>query len=246
MSYFGQTETGTPIGSFVIGQSAIGGFLPFDWKDTVISQYANSPRLLAMIENFNGYIDQTANLDAFFTQMWNIDTAVGYGLDVWGRILGIGRVIAVDSGTYFGFEEALPGSNGFNQQPFYSGPPSTPNYSLSDDAYRLLLLAKAAANITDDSIPAINRLLMALFPNRGNAYVQEGAVLPDVFLGFEEAGGDEIEPFNQAPFFSGQSFQFMTMRYVFKFLLTPVELSIVKSGVLPTPTGVQAVLQVIP
>jgi hypothetical protein len=34
-----------------------------------------------------------------------------------------------------------------------------------------LILAKAASNLTNGSIPAFNSILMNLFPNRGNIYV---------------------------------------------------------------------------
>lgn len=163
------------IGDFIIGVSPIGTISPFDFWQTVISQYANSPIITTMIENFFEYLDMTADIDDFFDKVFNIDTAQGYGLDVWGRILGISRVIQVPgSDVYFGFEEALPDAEGFGQAPFFSGQPVTTNFSLSDDAYRLLLLAKAAANITDGSVASLNRLLLTLFPGRGNAYVTDG------------------------------------------------------------------------
>lgn len=235
------------IGSFEIGVSPIGRIPNFDWWQTVISQYANSTRFITLLENFNSYIDQTVNLDNFFDLMWNIDTAVGYGLDCWGRIVGVSRTLTVDAGIYFGFEEELPGSNPWNQEPFYAGPPSTSNYLLSDDAYRQLILAKAAFNICDGSIPAINQLLLMLFPNRGNAYVVEGDGTTPSYFGFEEPIDPSLQGWNNAVFYNGESFHLMQMQYVFKFALTPVELAIVQqSGVLPTPCGVSATIIVSP
>ncbi len=235
------------IGAFTIGVSPIGSINPLPWQDTVLSQYANSPRLMTLIANFADYRDQTRNFGAFYDNIWNIDTAVGAGLDVWGRIVNISRVLTVDAGEYFGFQEALPDSSGFGQQPFYSGPPSTTNYLLSDDAYRQLILAKAAFNICDGSIPAINRLLMQLFPDRGNAYVQEGLGLDERYFGFAEAGTVTSTGFDQEPFYSGQAFTVMSMRYIFDFALSPVERAIVnQSGVLPTPCGVTAQIVINP
>src|SRR4051812_42839886 len=83
------------IGSFSIGVSPIGTIPSFDYWLTVISQYANSPILDTLVQNINESIDPTVNIDAFFDNMWNIDTAIGYGLDVWGRILGVSRTLAV-------------------------------------------------------------------------------------------------------------------------------------------------------
>lgn len=200
--------------------SGVSGFVvssvspSFDYTPTIISQYANSPTIRQLITNFAGYLDNTVNIDAFFNLVWNVDTAVGYGLDVWGRIVGVGRVLNIASGIYFGFAEASDATSisPFNAAgPFFSGGATTGNFSLSDDAFRLLIFAKALSNISDGSIPAINQILLNLFPGRGNCYVTDG--------------------------------RDMTMTYTFRFnpVLTPVEFAIVsQSGILPKPVGVLA------
>lgn len=159
------------IGAFIIGVSPIGTIPPFNVYDTVISQYANSPTLLQLVESMAGYLDQTANIDAFFDLIWNVDTAQGYGLDVWGRIVGVGRILQISDTFYFGFQEGGTDARPFGQAPFYTGAPISTNYALSDAAYRTLILAKALANICDGSIPAINQILLNLFPARGDCYV---------------------------------------------------------------------------
>lgn len=161
----------TGIGDFVIGVSPIGTISPFDFWQTVLSQYANSPILMGLIESFNDAMDQTANMESFYDDELNIVTAQGYGLDVLGRIVGVVRTVAIPGdASYFGFEEANSWT-GFNQSTFYVGGQITPNFVLSDESFRLLILAKAAGNISDGSIPSINNILMTLFPNRGDAYV---------------------------------------------------------------------------
>lgn len=231
------------IGLFAIGISPIGDIPAFDIWRTIISQYANSPIITRLIENVFAYIDQTRNFSDFFDFIWNVDTAQGYGLDVWGRIVGVNRVLQVTVGNWFGFDEALPGPYTFGQGVYYSGQTLTDNYALSDEAYRQLILAKAAANITNGSIPAINRILMGLFPNRGNCYVTEGTDLGDWF-GFAES--TTASGFNQAPFYSGSALPRMKMTYTFEFPLTPVELAIVQnSGVLPKSTGVEATVVIL-
>lgn len=227
-----------PIGGFQIGISPIGTIEPFDVWSTVISQYANSPILMQLILNINGYLDPTANLDLFFDNIWNVDTAVGEGLSIWGRIVGVNRILQVEVGEWFGFAEALPGSETFGQGSFYSGAQLTENFSLSDETYRLLILAKAAANITNGSIPAINQILLSLFPHRGNCYVTEGGT-PGTWFGFAESLN--ADGWNQASFYDGESIPTMVMAYTFEFPLSPVELAIVQnSGVLPKSTGVKA------
>lgn len=144
--------------------------LPFDYAPTVLAQYANSPTIMALVEDISEWLDPAADLNAFYAYVWNIDTAQGFGLDIWGRIVGVSRVFPISNTPYFGFEESTE-DLGFGQAPFWSGTPDSTNFALSDEAYRQLILAKALSNIIDGSIPAINRLLMLMFPGRGNAYV---------------------------------------------------------------------------
>lgn len=204
------------IGRFVIGISPIGDIAPFDLWQTVISQYANSPILMQLIENFAAYVDQTENIDNFIDFMRDISTAQGIGLDIWGTIVGVTRTLhIVGTQKYFGFEEATTisadtfGPGG--QSPFFAGNPLTSNFQLSDDSFRVLILAKALANISDGSIKSINQILINLFRNRGNAFVVDN--------------------------------NNMTMIYNFNFVLTAVELAIVsQSGVLPKPVGVASTI----
>jgi hypothetical protein len=163
------------IGSFAIGISTIGTIPTFNPWTTIIAQYANSPRLTAMILSFNTAMDMTKPLEDFYDMIWNIQTAVGYGLDVWGRIVGVQRAIQIPGNvSLFGFGEAGSSWTGFNQGGFYSGESISQNYILSDADFRTLILAKAAGNISDGSIPAVNKILLTLFPNRGACYVADG------------------------------------------------------------------------
>ena len=205
------------IGVFTIGGSSVGSIKPFSIWPTIISQYANSPTIVALIQNFQDAIDQTKNLDSFFDLIWNVDTAQGYGLDVWARIVAVNRVLKLVVGPrYWGFDEGgtldydLYGPGG--DSPYYSGQKLTENYELTDDGFRVLILAKAFSNICDGSIKSINRLLITLFGNSGKAYVLD----------------------------TGS----MTMQYTFEFPLTPLQLAILtNSGVFPKPTGVSFTIQ---
>jgi len=139
---------------------------------TIISQYSNSPTIRALIAQWNDAIDPSAWIDSFYNNIWNVDTAQGIGLDIWGRIVGVGRILQIASAKFFGFDEATTlSADPFNQSPFYGGQQITSAYILSDSGYRTLIYAKALANISDNSVPSINRILMTLFSGRGNAYV---------------------------------------------------------------------------
>jgi Protein of unknown function (DUF2612) len=187
-----------------------------DYQRTIISQYAASPIITALIDSMDLWVDPSASIDNWYDEVRNILTAVGYGLDVWGRILGFGRVVAIPGAAkFFGWAEAQPSPtlDTWNHQPWYSGSEITQNYSLSDSLYRFALLAKAATNIWDGSIPGINAILLGLFPFRGPCFVTDG--------------------------------QNMTMTYQFDFPLSAPEFAIVSTpGLLPRPTGVGATVVV--
>jgi hypothetical protein len=202
------------IGQFQVGVSPVGTIAPFSYWQTVISQFGNSPIIGALIGNFDAYLDQTANMDLFYDNVFDVATANGPGLDACGRVVGVTRVLTL-AGTqkYVGFNEASDPSfnSGF---PFYSGVPSTQNYALPDPNFRTLVYAKMLSNLSNGSSASINQILLALFPGRGNCYVVD-------------VGGN-----------GGAN---MTMTYHFNFPLSPVELAIVsQSGVLPKPVGVAA------
>lgn len=182
--------------------------------DTILAQYAGSPKLRSIIETFNTTMDTGKFLDDFYDVIWNIDTADTYGLDVWGKIVVVSRLLTVTlSEKFFGYDEAtnstpvIDDPEPFDQAPFYTGEQQTSTVSLANDAYRKLIMLKAMANITDCTIPSMNRMLMYMFGSSGKAYVRND-------------GG-------------------MVMTYVFEFELSTVELAIVQSsGALPSPAGV--------
>lgn len=182
--------------------------------DTILTQYADSPKLKSLIYSFNEAVGIEGFLDDFYDVIWNIKTADTYGLDVWGKIVVVSRKLTVtENMIYFGFSEAssdppvVDDPQPFNQAPFYSGEFLTSTVTLTNEVYRNLIMMKAAANISDCTIPQLNRLLMFMFGESGRCYVRND--------------GD------------------MVMSYVFEFPLSISELAIVQSsGALPAPVGV--------
>jgi hypothetical protein len=189
-----------------------------DVERTIISQYAHSPTIVRLVTDMNGYMDPRANFDAFYNLIWNVDTAVGFGLDIWGRIVGVSRLLRLPStDPIFGYSNASFPNDWypFNQGIFFPGDQSTQSFLLPDDAFRVLILTKALSNIVATNAPSLNQLLRNLFPGRGKAYVQD-------------LGG-------------------MKMRFVFEFALTSTEYAILtQSGALPHPAGVAYSVVVIP
>jgi hypothetical protein len=179
-------------------------------EQTIISQYGNSATITALIQNMNNYIRVDADIDGFYDTVWNVETAVGFGLDIWGRIVGL------PTGRYI-----------------YTNPVTV----LNDTQFRALILIKALSNISITSSPTFNQLLNNYFAGRGRCYVSDQGAMqmrytfefvpepfeiqimsqPGIFLrpagvqvgilvialpafGFSQAGTISAAPFGQAPF----------------------------------------------
>ena len=184
---------------------------------TVMKQFSNSPTLLALLADFDQWVDMDRFSADFLTNVWDISTAQGFGLDIWGRILGQPREIQIAQtpGDNFGFNiGAAVGTQWqpWNQAPFFGGAASgTTAFPLQDDYYRQLLLVKAATNIAACDCPSINALMRSMFASRGRSYVGYSPATP------------------------------MHIAYHFEFFPTAVEKSIIESGLFPQPAGTIAV-----
>lgn len=176
-----------------------------DIGSTILSQYANSPTLLGLIAAFNDALDPTVKLDSFYNDLWNIDTAKGYGLDVWGRIVGVTRLLTVNAGDNFGLKNATTGltsGDSFTVSPYFFGTPASANYIINDDIYRKLIQIKALANISPAAISTYNRMLSLLFPGRGNAFVTDTGSMV-IVLSFQFTLSDiEVAMLKQSGVFS--------------------------------------------
>lgn len=180
-----------------------------DVNKTIISQYKHSPNINQIIIDMNKRLDPRATIDMFISDVLNIRTAKGWGLDNWGRILNVKRTVNlpnVEPDKQFGYlvNDTTQSWFGFNQAPF--NVKDTTTYYLTDEEYRILLLLKAAINISDCSIGSIANALNIIFNKKDNVFIQE------------------IHP--------------MSIRFIFKFYLSPLEIEILKGGFIPRPAGV--------
>lgn len=136
---------------------------------TVQSQYAASPHIRALVDSFWKAINPEADINEIYKNMVDPDTAVGFGLDVWGRIVAIGReYIALGENTkYLGFNPPTdvtnPRLDSLNNAPFYR--PVNGKVRLADTAYRTYIFIKALINISDGTLARINKMLVFMFPN---------------------------------------------------------------------------------
>lgn len=246
----GQAPGQNAIGQFAIGESPIGTIIPFDYWQTIISQYGNSTVITTLVGFFDTWLDQTQNLDTFYDDIWNVATAQGYGLDVWGRIVGVVRTVSLAAPQYFGFLEQNLTTQPFGvggtgliytfyagTGPLYNGETIATNYSMTDSQFRTLIFAKALFNITNGSIASINAILRALFATNIANPFYEG--FSSTNSGFPPGFGPPNPVLLPGNCYVQDNLN-MSMTYVFDFPLTPLQIAVItQSNVLPAPTGVR-------
>ena len=124
-------------------------------EETIISQYGNSPTILALIQGMNDNIDPSADIDNFYTLIFDVNTANLFGLSIWSRIVGLPQSLIAQLGTYL--DDA--------------------------DTFRSLILLKALSNISLASAPAINQLLQNwLGGDNVRAYVADTGGMQIVYI----------------------------------------------------------------
>lgn len=135
---------------------------------TVQSQYAASPHIRALVDSFWKSINPAADINEIYQNMVDPDTAVGFGLNVWGRIVAIerGYTALVENTKYLGFNPPAgvtnPRLNSLNNAPFYC--PMDGKVSFADNAYRTYIFLKASINISTGTLANINEMLAFMFP----------------------------------------------------------------------------------
>ena len=152
-----------------------------DWGEPIQSQYSASPRIIALAKAMAGKLDNLDAIRDFFQLIYNVQTAQGYGLDVWARIVGLpSRKIYVASSDVFGFESTPETWKPFDQAPFYNAEIAAGMVELSDDVLRWFILYKAMSNISGETMLDLNTLLKEFAKattGTGNAYVLEIGVM---------------------------------------------------------------------
>lgn len=98
------------------------------------SQYSHPERYRQLGLLFNTEIDASPQLDAFFNNILNPETAVGVWLDWWGKRVGVTRNLLIDG----------------------------VDTRLDDDFFRFLIFYRAVVNVSNGTAETINRLLTKL------------------------------------------------------------------------------------
>lgn len=211
-----------------------------NYRQTLHAQFANSPTLVALIDRFNDWIDPTADLDAFYQYLWNVETARGFGLDFWGKVVDISRYLQVDqSEPTFGFYEAWSGST----IPVSDGTQLVIN--------QLALVLRSTAPVTGD--PNVQPFDQAMFydgPEATQTYrltddAYRKLIYAKAFSNISDCTIPSLNYLLRYLFGSGgrcfvQSTGGMRISFMFEFELSSVELAMLRrSNAILLPAGVE-------
>ena len=161
-------------------------FDTWDIAETVQSQYATSKRMRAVIDAFWRAINPKSDIDLLYKKLVNPRTAEGWGLDIWGRIVAIGRsYLAVEDDTpYFGFDPpgdiVNPRLDNFGNAPFYKQ--VLGKVRLGDTAFRTYVFLKALINISNSSLASLNRMVKLLFPDAEIQVLHTGTMVLRILI----------------------------------------------------------------
>lgn len=140
--------------------------LPADWERTIMVQYANSKKLLALSGSVNITVDPRQDIDRFYRDIMDLETCNEWGLYVWGVITAAPKSVALidESIDFFGFQgsDFTP----FFDAPFFNGRWGHGYSELSGEDYRRMIWFKAAVNIISTNIPDIEAAIQTFLDGR--------------------------------------------------------------------------------
>lgn len=110
-----------------------------DLSKVILWQYSDAEKLKALVANEQEFMDVavTEFWDDFNKNIFNLATCNTFGLELWGRLLGVARPTYLDGGV---------------------------EVEYTDEQYRLVLRARIFLLTFDGSIYSLNKFFKMLFP----------------------------------------------------------------------------------
>ncbi|MBO7732877.1 MAG: DUF2612 domain-containing protein [Methanobrevibacter sp.] len=126
----------------------------------LIGQYANSPVMLKLANGLGTLFDDSPFIKNWYDVIFNLETANGYGLDVWGAILNRSREFIYNGNRYY-----LQGAQTIGGVDFTA--------EQMENLYRKVLQLTAMRYIGNASIASLNTLIQFIFKDDGECYCLE-------------------------------------------------------------------------
>lgn len=134
-----------------------------DYLALITSQHQDKPNFIETVSASVAPYIAVQNVLKSLSESFDIDTATGEQLDILGAWIGRPRRIETPlTGVYFAWDSAPGWESGVWQGAF---DPDSGLVDLPDDAYRLLLKAKIAANSWDGSVNSAYDIWSNIFDN---------------------------------------------------------------------------------
>lgn len=137
-----------------------------DLSKVILWQYDDAEKLKAIVANEQAFMDEavTGFWQHFNRNVFNLSTCNTFGLDVWGKLLGVARPTYISHGQ---------------------------SYEYNDEQYRLVLQARIYVLTFDGSAYALNHFFKMLLPDY--QVVIEDNLDMTVDISFANEPGDDIK-----------------------------------------------------
>ena len=125
----------------------------------MISQYANSPKFVALVDGLRAMFNNAKLIGDWYNIVYNLKTAKGFGLDIWGKILNQGCSFKYTNQT-----------TGVVTEYYLKGEITVDGTTFSaeevEELYRKILFMKVISLITNATDKSLNELLQFYFDGR--------------------------------------------------------------------------------
>lgn len=144
-----------------------------NYTDLITNEHITKPNYIATLGvSFTPFV-QLIELLNNMPELYNVDTATGFKLDVVGQWVGRSRKVEIPlEGVYFSFDDSV--FTGWDSGVWKSEfDPDSGLLLLPDDQYRVLIKAKIAANSWNGTIPAAYQVWQDAFPEGSQIIIQD-------------------------------------------------------------------------
>ena len=148
--------------------------LTFDeYIGLITSEHILAPKFMSMVNDGLAPIFKLQQVISSMPLEFDIDNAIGIQLDAVGQWIGRDRRVAIPIvGVYFTWDDTV--TTGWDSGVWKSDfDPDSGLTLLPDEAYRVLLKAKIAANTWDGSIPGAYEVWQQAFGNSSQIVIQD-------------------------------------------------------------------------